>query len=161
MQKEFTREWLISKFNEIERRLLLVLDQLNDDQLNWHSNNNSNSISTLIVHIKGNINERISKGINKTSFERDREKEFEGTFLTKTELKEMVKRSFRELIETTKNSSSETLTQTQLVRNRERTNLDILLQCATHFSEHMGQILYIGKMCLDEDYKTTSIPRRV
>lgn len=73
----------------------------------------------------------------------------------------MVKRSFRELIETTKKSSSETLTQTQLVRNRERTNLDILLQCATHFSEHMGQILYIGKMCLDEDYKTTSIPRRV
>lgn len=161
MQKEFTREWLISKFNEIERRLLLVLDQLTDDQLNWHSNNNSNSISTLIVHIKGNINERISKGINKTSFERDREKEFEGTFLTKTELKEMVKRSFRELIETTKNSSSETLTQTQLVRNRERTNLDILLQCATHFSEHMGQILYIGKMCLDDEYKTTSIPRRV
>lgn len=161
MQKEFTREWLISKFNEIERRLLLVLDQLTDDQLNWHSNNNSNSISTLIVHIKGNINERISKGINKTSFERDREKEFEETYLTKSELKEMVKRSFRELIETTKNSSSETLTQTQLVRNRERTNLDILLQCATHFSEHMGQILYIGKMCLDEDYKTTSIPRRV
>lgn len=93
-------------------------------------------------------------------FERDREKEFEQTYLTKLELKEMIEKNFQELIETTRSISKETLAETQMVRNRERTNLDILLQCATHFSEHMGQVLYLGKMCLDDRYETTSIPRR-
>jgi hypothetical protein len=43
------------------------------------------------------------------------------------------------------------------VRKRERTNLDMLHQCAAHYSEHMGQILYIAKQILKEKYKSTSI----
>jgi uncharacterized damage-inducible protein DinB len=161
MKEEFIRHWLVSKFEEIERRIILVIDQLSDDQLNWHPNNSSNSISTLVVHISGNINERVGKGINNKPYERDREKEFEQTYLSKSELKEMLEKNFQELIETTRSISAETLAETQIVRNRERTNLDILLQCAAHFSEHMGQILYLGKLCLDDRYETTSIPRRI
>jgi uncharacterized damage-inducible protein DinB len=160
MNEEYIKTWLISKFTEIERRILLVLDQLSDEQVNWIPNKTSNSISNLIIHIDGNISERISKGIHNKSFERNREAEFDDIFITKSELEHMVKSSFGELLETTKNISSETIAKTQLVRNRERSNVEILLQCATHFSEHMGQILYIAKMCLDDSYETTSIPRR-
>jgi hypothetical protein len=122
MNDEYIRTWLTSKFTEIESRLLLVLDQLSDEQVNWIPNNTSNSISNLIIHIDGNISERISKGIHYKPFKRDREKEFDTTFIT---------------------------------MNKERSNIEILLQCATHFSEHMGQILYIAKICLDDSYETT------
>lgn len=54
--------------------------------------------------------------------------------------------------------SDEAWHHTQIVRKKERTHLDMLLQCASHFSEHMGQILYIGKMIKEEQYEMTSIP---
>lgn len=160
MNEELIRSWLIIKFEEIARRITLVLEQLNDEQVNWRPNDASNSISNLIIHITANINERINKGINNIPYERKRESEFESCHLTKNELIDIIKMSFHDLVNTTKKISFAKLGETQLVRGRERTNLEILLQCATHFSEHMGQILFIGKSCLDENYKTTSIPRQ-
>ncbi|WP_339322133.1 DUF1572 family protein [Paenibacillus sp. FSL W8-0194] len=47
-----------------------------------------------------------------------------------------------------------------MVRNKERTNLDMILQCATHFSEHLGQIMYIGKLIKNNEYVMTSIPKK-
>ena len=57
--------------------------------------------------------------------------------------------------------SSEDFEQVQQVRGKERSNLDILHQCATHYSEHMGQIFYIAKQCLAVQYKATSIYKQV
>ncbi|WP_198027763.1 DUF1572 family protein [Paenibacillus forsythiae] len=53
------------------------MDQLSDEQVNWRPNDSSNSIANLMVHISGNINERISKGINNKDFIRNRDEEFE------------------------------------------------------------------------------------
>lgn len=52
---EPVRSFLIRKFEEIERRMLFVLDQLNEEQL--IENEASNSAANLIVHICGNIEE--------------------------------------------------------------------------------------------------------
>ncbi|MDT3429153.1 putative damage-inducible protein DinB [Paenibacillus forsythiae] len=151
---------LIAKFEEIHRRVILVLDQLSDRQVNWRPNDSSNSIANLIVHISGNINERISKGINNKDFIRNRDEEFGELNRTQEELIQITNESFREIIETTKSMTEETFMKTQLVRDRERTNLDMLIQYATHFSEHMGQVFYISKIIKDREYVTTSISRR-
>ncbi|MNN56142.1 hypothetical protein D3C81_1710580 [compost metagenome] len=59
---------LKNKFDEILNRILLVINQLTDEQLNWRPNESSNSIANLIVHIEGNIYERISKGTNQKKY---------------------------------------------------------------------------------------------
>ncbi|MFC6229079.1 DinB family protein [Paenibacillus allorhizosphaerae] len=151
---------LIKKFEEIEKRIQLVLDQLDDEQVNWRPNESSNSIANLIVHIRGNIHERITSGIHKAANTRDRDQEFEPVHVTTGELKRIVRHSFGEVIETLQTIGNDVLEQTQTVRNQERTNLEVLIQCATHFSEHMGQMFYIGKLCLDERYVMTSIPKK-
>lgn len=151
---------LIQKFEEIEKRIQLVLDQLNDEQVNWRPNEASNSIANLIVHIRGNIGERIASGIRKEPNTRDRDQEFEPVQLTKEELKRIVRDSFGEVVDTLQTIGPDVLAQTQLVRSRERMNLEVLITCATHFSEHMGQMLYIAKLCLDDRYVTTSIPKK-
>jgi predicted transcriptional regulator len=153
------QDLLVMKYKEIENRITYVLDQLNDEQVNWRPNESSNSVANLIVHIGGNINERISKGINNENVTRDRDQEFEVQYKSVRELKNLIHVNFTELIETAKNMNEEELNKTQMIRNRARTNLEVLLQCATHFSEHMGQIFYIAKMILDTEYKTTSIPK--
>lgn len=148
---------LIAKFEEIHRRLLLVLDQLEDDQVNWQPNESSNSISNLVIHINSNVKERIGKGMNHKAFERNRDAEFEKIYRSKHELIPIVNDSFSEIIETLKTMNQEQFSKSQFVRGRKRSHLDMFIQCAAHFSEHMGQIFYIGKMVKDEDYKTTSI----
>ncbi|MEV5025668.1 DUF1572 family protein [Paenibacillus sp. LPE1-1-1.1] len=61
MHYQFNREWLIHKFEEIRRRILKAVDQLDDEQLNWRPDETSHSISMLIKHIEGNMLERIVK----------------------------------------------------------------------------------------------------
>lgn len=160
MKFDSIREWLIHKFIEIETRLLQVLDQLSDEQLNWRPNESSNSIANLLVHIAGNISERISTGINNVESMRNRDQEFETLNMNKSELSTLIQKGFKEIVETSRHISDEELNQTQLIRNRPRRNMDILLQSVTHYSEHMGQALYIAKICLGEEYKSTSIPKR-
>jgi hypothetical protein len=157
---EEVKELLVKKFQEIEKRIKLVLEQLSEDEVNWRPNESSNSIANLIIHIDGNIRERISKGINKKDYIRHRDEEFEPVTKNKSELIEILENSFYELIETTKGMTDSLMAQTQIVRNKERTNLDVMVQCATHFSEHLGQILYIGKMIKNHDYISTSIPKK-
>ncbi|WP_153977427.1 DinB family protein [Paenibacillus xylanilyticus] len=157
MKHAFNREWLIKKFEEIRRRILNAISQLDDEQLNWRPHESSHSISTLIRHIEGNIKERILKGILHQEIHRNREEELTHVFVEKSELEKICAERLQFVIDTIRNISDETLEQKQIVRSRERTNLDMLHQCAAHFSEHMGQIFYIAKQCLKEDYKSTSL----
>ncbi|MGM0884051.1 MAG: DinB family protein [Bacillota bacterium] len=157
---EEIKNLLLRKFEEIQRRILLVLEQLSDEEVNWRPNESSNSIANLIVHISGNVNERIIKGIHKKGINRNRDEEFEDLCRTKQELMDITNESFNEVIETITSITKEAWLKTQMVRNKERTHLDMLIQCATHFSEHMGQILYIGKIIKNSEYVMTSIPKK-
>jgi len=78
------------------------------------------------------------KGILHHEIQRNREEELTQIFVKKSELEMIVEVRLQLVIETIRNISDETLEQKQVVRNRERTNLDMLHQCAAHFSEHMG-----------------------
>lgn len=160
MNVDLIRQWLTVKFTDLQSRTRYVLDQLSDEQVNWRPDDESNSIANLVYHMTENIKERIGKGIHQFDYTRDRDREFELFWISRAELIELITVHFDELIRTTQQLPEEAWFQTQLIRNNERTNMDILLQSATHFSEHVGQILYIAKMCLGEAYKTTSIPKK-
>lgn len=154
---DFNRDWLIKKFEEIRKRTLKAVGQLDDEQVNWSPDEASHSISTLIKHIEGNIQERILKGILHQEIQRNRDAELNPTFIRRSELEKVIEDRFQLIIETIRDISDETLDQKQIVRNRERTHLDMLHQCAAHYSEHMGQIFYIAKQCLKEKYQSSSL----
>ncbi|MDX8342410.1 DinB family protein [Rossellomorea sp. YZS02] len=151
------KNWLINKFAEIRNRILKALSQLTDEQVNWMPGDTGHSVSTLIRHIDGNIKERIHKGICNGTFVRNREDEFKPMYRSKEDLIQTVRSQFQFVIDTITQMSEASFLKSQLVRGRERTNLEILHQCAAHFSEHMGQILYIAKLSLKDDYISTSI----
>jgi hypothetical protein len=148
------------KFSEIRRRMLQVVEQLKEDDLNWRPNEESNSIANLVVHISGNIDQRIRSGICGQPDRREREKEFDTTIsLSKSVIIYMIETSFSFLENVFQQIDGDDLLKPQTVRNNQVTILDVFLQCAAHFSEHLGQILYIAKMRLDDKYISTSIPR--
>ncbi|MEK8128613.1 DUF1572 family protein [Paenibacillus filicis] len=157
MKYDFNREWLSNKFEEIQRRCLKALQQLDDDQVNWRPDETSLSISTLVRHIDGNIQERIMKGMLHQEVYRNREQELQQAYLKKSELESIIQHRLQWVVDTIKQMTDEELEHKQVIRNKERTNLDMLHQCAAHYSEHMGQIFYIAKQLLKENYKSTSI----
>lgn len=153
------QDWLAAKFEEILNRTRLVLMQLQDDEINWRPNEASNSIANLIAHMEGNIGERVGSGILHKPFQRQRDAEFDEMYSSRDELIARLEAAFGELIAAARGMSDEALQQTQTVRGKARTHLDVLLTCATHFSEHMGQILYIAKLMLGDTYTTTTIAK--
>ncbi|GAB6926221.1 hypothetical protein JCM10914A_02040 [Paenibacillus sp. JCM 10914] len=157
MELDFNRQWLIHKFEEIRRRTLNVLEQLNDEQVNWQPHESSFSISTLVRHIEGNIKERVAKGILRHDIQRNREEELTQIFVSRDDLMRIVIDRLQFVIDTIHSMSTEAFEETQSVRGNDKSNLEILHQCATHYSEHMGQIFYIAKQNLQEKYKSTSI----
>ncbi|XEC96524.1 DinB family protein [Paenibacillus tarimensis] len=157
MNYDFNRKWLVKKFEEIQRRTLNAIEQLSDEQLNWKPDEHSHNIPTLLRHIEGNVRQRIRNGILNEAVTRNRDEEFSSEHMTKTEAQLLVQSNLQIVIDVIKNIKDEGLRDLQTVRGRERTNLDMLHQCAAHYSEHMGQILYIAKLILKEKYKSTSV----
>ncbi|PFG05293.1 DinB family protein [Bacillus sp. es.034] len=152
---------LVTKFVQIKSRMLSVINQLSNDDINWRPNEESNSISNLVIHIAGNIHQRIEVGICGLPDKRERDEEFNiNKIVSKEEAIEIIESHFEILDKTIKNLEYEEYLRPQKVRSNEVTILEVLLQCASHFSEHLGQILYIGKMRLNNEYISTSIPRK-
>lgn len=125
--------------------------------MNWKPNEASHSIASLIRHIEGNIAERVEKGILGKAVERNRDTEFSPIAVSKERLIAIIEDRFSFIVHTIHQMSELDFKQTQTVRNKERINADMLHQCVAHYSEHMGQIFYIAKLCLNESYKSTSI----
>jgi uncharacterized damage-inducible protein DinB len=157
MKYDFNRRWLTKKFEEIRNRMLKAIDQLTDDELNWSPDEISHNIPNLLRHIEGNIKERIVKGIYKEEITRDRDNEFSKAYMSKAEAESLINENMQFVIDLLNDMSEERFDEIQIVRGKERTNLDMLHQCVAHYSEHMGQIFYISKQCLKEKYRTTSV----
>lgn len=156
MKNDFNREWLVKKFEEIKRRTLRAMDQLDEDQLNWSPDPFSHNIPTLLRHIEENIIQRIKIGICKEELE-DRKRDFSQVYMTKSSAEMLLINNLDYVIEIIKTMSEEQFEEEQDVRGKKRSNLDMLHQCAAHYSEHMGQILYIAKQCKKEKYISTSV----
>ena len=152
---------LIGKFEEIRDTMKKGLYQLNDSDLNYRPNYESNTIANLVVHIEGNIYQRIGTGIHGHPDKRSRENEFSREmYITKDELFNRIDDSFKFLIDTINELQDEDLLRKIEVRDKQKTIYEVFQQCVAHYSEHLGQILYLAKICLGELYKTTAIHKK-
>ncbi|WP_020616359.1 DinB family protein [Paenibacillus daejeonensis] len=156
MAYDFNRQWLTKKFGEIRKRLLKAIEQLSEEQLNWSPDDSSHTIADLLRHIEGNVNERIRKGIQHEKVG-ERDQEFTKALMSKSEAEALISRTMDYILELLDEITDEKLEEVQQVRGKARTNLDMLHQCAAHYSEHMGQIFYIAKLCLKDGYVSTSV----
>lgn len=155
MNRSAYRDWIANKFGEMQTRILKVIAQLDDEHLNWQPNEISHSISTLIRHVDGSIQERILSGILHHHITLNRDDELKHTYAPKSHLKRIVESRFLLIIDSIRNMTDEELEEHYLHRDGVR-NVDMLYQCLTHYSEHMGQIFYIAKLCLNDKYEPTT-----
>lgn len=124
---------LVSKFEEIRDTMKKGINQLNDEECNYRPNFESNTIANLVVHIEGNIYQRIGTGIHGHRDLRSRENEFSRElYISKDELLNRIDESFKLLIETISELTNEDLFRRIEVRGGQKTIYEVLQQCATH-----------------------------
>lgn len=151
----------IFQFEHIKKRVEKAIDQLTEQDLHWRPNSESNSIAIIIKHLSGNMHSRWPNFLTTDGEKeyRDRDGEFIDTFIEKKELIEIWEKGWFLLFKTIKELQTEDLLKIITIRNNQLTVLEAIQIEIAHCSNHLGQILYIGKQIKGSEWKILSIPK--
>lgn len=138
-------------FEESQVRLERCLNELNEADIWWRPNENSNSVGNLVLHLSGNARQWILAGLGGASDQRRRQAEFdERGPISRAELIQKVREVMSEIDEVLDRLKPEDLERPIVVQGFEETGLSILIHVVEHFSYHVGQMAYIVKARLDK-----------
>ena len=138
-----------------------TFDQLSTEQLLWQPNDSSNSIALLVKHLSGNMLSRWTDFLS-TDGEKDnrnRDLEFENTWTNREELLDHWDAGWNCLFQAIESLAEGDLEKVIYIRNEEHTVMEAILRQIAHYPYHIGQIVYIGKICIDEKWSSLSIPK--
>jgi hypothetical protein len=137
-----------------------TFDQLTDEQLFWRYNEESNSIGTIVKHMAGNMISRftdflISDGEKEW---RNRDSEFENDIATRKDLLQKWNAGWKILLDALSSLKAEDLEKTVYIRQEAHSVPEAIQRQLAHCSYHVGQIVFIGKMCA-ANWVSLSIPK--
>jgi uncharacterized damage-inducible protein DinB len=128
------------------------LDLLDDQQIWWRPNPESNSIGNLILHLGGNARQWIVCGLGGATDARDRDAEFsQRDIITRSELLGLIRATLREVDTTLAEFDVEKLLARRAIQGLEVTALEAILHVVEHFSMHTGQIILLTKIMAGAD----------
>ncbi len=138
-----------------------TISQLSEEELFWQYNEDSNSIGIIVKHIWGNMMSRWTDFLTTDGEKewRHREQEFNDDIRTEAELKEKWEAGWACLfgaIDSVNNDNFDTIV---YIRNQGHTIVEAINRQLAHYSYHIGQIVFIGKMIRGTEWKSLSIPR--
>ncbi|MGM8361838.1 DUF1572 domain-containing protein [Flavobacterium sp. ARAG 55.4] len=138
-----------------------TISQLADDKLVWQYNEESNSIATIVKHLSGNMLSRWTDFLTSDGEKewRNRDAEFENDIHTKEAIVELWEEGWKCFLETLKNLKEEDLEKIIYIRNQGHTVVEAINRQLAHYPYHVGQIVFIGKMIVNEKWQTLSIAK--
>jgi hypothetical protein len=138
-----------------------TFSQLNDADFHVQPNSASNSIGVIIQHMSGNMLSRWTNFLTEDGEKewRQRDDEFEGHNYSKLELLEIWEKGWSCFLNAIEPLTDEQLLQTIYIRQEALTVIDAINRQMAHYPYHIGQIVYVGRMIKNEDWKNLSIPK--
>ena len=152
---------VIKEFNRYKELGEKTISQLPDNKLFWQYNDESNSIAVIVKHMTGNMLSRWTD-IFDTDGEKEwrkRDEEFVNDVQSREELLLIWNRGWDKLFETLNNLTPFDLERIIYIRSEALTVSEAILRQAAHYPYHVGQIVYIGKMVMDQEWHSLSIPK--
>jgi hypothetical protein len=138
-----------------------AMSQVPDEALYWQYNPESNSMAMIVQHMSGNMLSRWTDMLT-TDGEKDwrqRDKEFETVLKTREEVMVAWHRGWDLVMETLGQLREEDLERTIYIRAEAHTVTEAIVRQIAHYASHIGQLVYIGKMVMNSEWKSLSIPR--
>lgn len=157
-------DYLNSVIKQFEYYKLLgdkTIAQLPDDKLTWQFNQESNSIATIIKHLSGNMLSRWTDFLTSDGEKewRNRDAEFDNDIPTKEAIIKTWEDGWKCFLDTLNNLKEDDLEKIIYIRNQGHTVTEAINRQLAHYPYHVGQIVFIGKMILNEKWQSLSIPR--
>jgi len=139
-----------------------TFEQLKEADFHYQFNDSSNSIAIIIQHMAGNMLSRWTNFLTEDGEKpwRQRDDEFEVHDYSRQQLIELWEKGWSCYLDSMSTLSDEDLLKTVYIRQESLTVIDAINRQLAHYPHHVGQIIYIGRMIRDHEWKTLSIPRK-
>jgi len=138
-----------------------TFSQLTNEQLFYQISSESNSIATIVKHLWGNMLSRWTDFLTTDGEKewRKRDAEFENDMITRQALLEKWEEGWSCLFNALDSITDADLSSVIYIRNQGHTIVQAINRQLSHYSYHIGQIVFIGKMLIDKNWQSLSIPR--
>lgn len=135
--------------------------QLEPEQLFIATNEDSNSIASIVKHVSGNMLSRWTDFLTTDGEKewRNRDAEFVNDLTTSEDLFIIWDKGWNCFFNTIDSLKPEDLSKIIYIRNEGQTVLDAINRQLAHYPYHIGQIVFYAKQLKKSDWDSLSIPR--
>ena len=137
------------------------LAQIDEKQIHFKFEENSNNIATIVKHLAGNMLSRWTDFLTTDGEKewRNRETEFEDTFQSKEEMLAYWEKGWNCLFSAIDPLKEKDLDKIIYIRNEGHTVLEAMNRQLAHYSYHIGQLVFAIKALKSDTWQSLSIPR--
>jgi len=138
-----------------------AMEQLEDEQLFFSANEDTNSIAVIIKHMAGNMLSRWTDFLTSDGEKqwRNRDGEFETETTSKIALLQLWDSGWNCFFTAINYLQPEQLSQIIYIRNEGQTVIDAINRQLAHYPYHIGQIVFYAKMLKKSEWTSLSIPK--
>ena len=154
-------ENIIKQFKAYKAVADKTIQQLQETDLHFKYNEESNSIASIMIHVSENMLSRWTEFFTTDGEKesRNRDNEFEPNNLSKIELLNQWENGWNCLFSALKLLNESNFNHPIYIRNKQYKLIESITRQIAHYPYHIGQITYIGKMLLNNKWITTSIEK--
>lgn len=135
--------------------------QLSEEELHWSPSEDDNSIAVIINHLAGNMISRWTNFLTEDGEKtwRQRDAEFATPPTSREELIMLWERGWETLFSALKELNTSNANGHITIRGEAHSIPQAINRQLAHYSSHIGQIVYIGKMLKGSYWESLSIPK--
>ena len=152
---------ILKNFTSYKTMAEKAFAQLDEKDFYYKPDSESNSIAIIIQHMAGNMHSRFTDFLTTDGEKptRNRDSEFEDTNLSKDQLLSTWQAGWKVVFDAIHQLGPEDLQKMVLIRQEPLSVIDALIRQVTHYSSHIGQIVFLAKHIKKGDWKTLSVPK--
>ena len=161
---DFVKNYLadaIASFRNYKKLAERAIEQVSDEEFFAQIDAESNSIAVIVKHIAGNLHSRwrdflTTDGEKPT---RNRDTEFEMIADTRDSLMKFWETGWQTLFDNIEPLTADDFSKTITIRGEPHTIVEAINRQLTHYSYHIGQIVFLAKHFRSADWKALSVPK--
>ncbi len=149
----------VGEYKRYKQLLDRTLAQINDDEFFEVLAPSTNSVAVIMKHLGGNLASRFTDFLTTDGEKewRNREGEFEVSGLSRADIEDRFEKAWQILSDNVWQLEDADMKRIITIRKVEMTVEQALLRSVSHFSHHVGEILFIARYFRAEDWEYLSI----
>jgi hypothetical protein len=158
---EMYRNDAIQSFRNYKKLADRAIEQVGNEEFFAVIDAESNSIAVIVKHIAGNLHSRWRDFLTTDGekADRNRDTEFEMVGDTRESLMKFWESGWETLFDSIEPLTEEDLAKTITIRGEPHSVVEAINRQLTHYSYHIGQIVFLAKHLKSSEWKTLSVPR--